>query len=266
MTRLRSFSRIAGQRGASRGVLNLFTEACSPKDGSAIGGESVLTKFSNRLGSTERVRGRRGSFRSSLASPPSPSFPSSCRTTFSSSLGAGGKAPTAPVGGMSLVSPPGRLLPSPPFSLSLGGGGVGPLGRDAVSASASACVGRGSVRAYNPFYAINWVTNKFKWRVRYFRDKASRFRNNSRMLVRFRFTRWGIQRLRRFHDSRKLRGVSGRAKKRNLAKPKYLHVVDYPIVKHHIRRYRFRLRGPPRVMNPNFRVPGMRDVIGSHFG
>ncbi|GAW79959.1 hypothetical protein PGO_061030 [Plasmodium gonderi] len=117
-------------------------------------------------------------------------------------------------------------------------------------------------RFYNPRENINWVLIRFRHRVSQLRKKKLKYKNHSKVALRFRLTRFGWERLQ-----------SGRnASKKNLSvkkynekmKIKYVSRDDIKKFKFQMPSYVLRIRDSPVDYNPN--IMRARKFLPSHFG
>ncbi|EDL42486.1 hypothetical protein PVIIG_03366 [Plasmodium vivax India VII] len=117
-------------------------------------------------------------------------------------------------------------------------------------------------RFYNPRENINWTLIRFRHRVSQLRKKKLKYKNHSKVALRFRLTRFGWERLQ-----------SGRnASKKNLSikkcnekmKIKYVSRDDIKKFKFQMPSYVLRIRDSPVDYNPN--IMRARKFLPSHFG
>ncbi|KJP85990.1 hypothetical protein AK88_04399 [Plasmodium fragile] len=117
-------------------------------------------------------------------------------------------------------------------------------------------------RFYNPRENINWTLIRFRHRVSQLRKKKLKYKNHSKVALRFRLTRFGWERLQ-----------SGRnASKRNMSikkynekmKIKYVSRDDIKKFKFQMPSYVLRIRDSPVDYNPN--IMRARKFLPSHFG
>ncbi|CXI09341.1 conserved Plasmodium protein, unknown function [Plasmodium berghei] len=117
-------------------------------------------------------------------------------------------------------------------------------------------------RFYNPRENINWILIRFRHRVSQLRKKKLKYKNHSKVALRFRLTKFGWERLQ-----------SGRnASKRNLSvkkynekmKIKYVSRDDIKKFKFQMPSYVLRIRDSPVNYNPN--IMRSRKFLPSHFG
>ncbi|VEV55219.1 conserved Plasmodium protein, unknown function [Plasmodium vinckei vinckei] len=117
-------------------------------------------------------------------------------------------------------------------------------------------------RFYNPRENINWVLIRFRHRVSQLRKKKLKYKNHSKVALRFRLTKFGWERLQ-----------SGRnASKKNLSvkkyhekmKIKYVSRDDIKKFKFQMPSYVLRIRDSPVNYNPN--IMRSRKFLPSHFG
>ncbi|SBT32834.1 conserved Plasmodium protein, unknown function [Plasmodium ovale wallikeri] len=117
-------------------------------------------------------------------------------------------------------------------------------------------------RFYNPRENINWVLIRFRHRVSQLRKKKLKYKNHSKVALRFRLTKFGWERLQ-----------SGRnASKKNLSAKKYNEKMKIRYVsRDDIKKFKFqmpsyviRIRDSPVDYNPN--IMKARKFLPSHFG
>ncbi|CRG99119.1 conserved Plasmodium protein, unknown function [Plasmodium relictum] len=117
-------------------------------------------------------------------------------------------------------------------------------------------------RFYNPRENINWILIRFRHRVSQLRKKKLKYKNHSKVALRFRLTKFGWERLQ-----------SGRnASKKNLSvkkcnekmKIKYVSRDDIKKFKFQMPSYVLRIRDSPVDYNPN--IMKARKFLPSHFG
>ncbi|SBT01663.1 conserved Plasmodium protein, unknown function [Plasmodium ovale] len=117
-------------------------------------------------------------------------------------------------------------------------------------------------RFYNPRENINWVLIRFRHRVSHLRKKKLKYKNHSKVALRFRLTKFGWERLQ-----------SGRnASKKNLSAKKYNEKMKIRYVsRDDIKKFKFqmpsyviRIRDSPVDYNPN--IMKARKFLPSHFG
>ncbi|VWU50459.1 conserved protein, unknown function [Hepatocystis sp. ex Piliocolobus tephrosceles] len=117
-------------------------------------------------------------------------------------------------------------------------------------------------RYYNPRENINWMLIRFRHRVSQLRKKKLKYKNHSKVALRFRLTKFGWERLQSGRNASK-KNLS--AKKYNeKMKIKYVSRDDIKKFKFQMPSYVLRIRDSPVDYNPN--IMKARKYLPLHFG
>ncbi|KAI4837896.1 hypothetical protein MKS88_003315 [Plasmodium brasilianum] len=117
-------------------------------------------------------------------------------------------------------------------------------------------------RFYNPRAHINWTLIRFRHRVSQLRKKKLKYKNHSKVALRFRLTKFGWERLQSGRNASK-KNLS--AKKCNeKMKIKYVSRDDIKKFKFQMQSYVLRIRDSPVDYNPN--IMRARKYFPTHFG
>ncbi|XP_026190901.1 uncharacterized protein LOC34620376 [Cyclospora cayetanensis] len=117
-----------------------------------------------------------------------------------------------------------------------------------------------SKRAYRT--RINWMRVRFRARVSYFLRKSLKPKNHSKVLTRFRLTRFGWERLRKGRNGVKFNLTAKQFKKRYSIT--YVSRHDLKKFKYQTPGHKLRIRDPPIDSNPN--IQAVRKCLPAHFG
>ncbi|CDI78440.1 hypothetical protein, conserved [Eimeria acervulina] len=128
------------------------------------------------------------------------------------------------------------------------------------SSSSSSWWRIGGIRLYRT--RINWMRVRFRARVSYFLRKSLKPKNHSKVLTRFRLTRFGWERLRKGRNGKKFNLTAKQFKhKYSIA---YVSRHDLKKFKYQTPGYKLRIRDPPIDTNPN--IQSIRKHLPAYFG
>ncbi|SOV79846.1 conserved Plasmodium protein, unknown function [Plasmodium reichenowi] len=117
-------------------------------------------------------------------------------------------------------------------------------------------------RFYNPRANINWTLIRFRHRVSQLRKKKLKYKNHSKVALRFRLTKFGWERLQSGRNASK-KNVSTK-KYYEKMKIKYVSRDDVKKFKFQMPSYVLRIRDSPVDYNPN--IMRARKFLPTHFG